>query len=445
MKVRTLIGIACTFPIFMSCSQTDLSDIIDKDRPITEFEESLRNYTNLFNRSSGTRSGESFTLSPYIYEGDTVMYVVRYNNGWELLSADTRYPMSVMRADKGSFDEESFAPGLRESIQGTARIIRDIRRGVIDAEMDESWNWLPSSLPDETSTRVNEETPDFKHGKWVLIDIIDHGTDVKDIPHLVTTHWHQSAPWNHYIPLSQNGQQQLVGCVAVAFGQYAYFLHHKTGKPMTAPNTGLLDSKTGKYVFSDFTSDAWNIMGKNEFEYSTQNSACLLGYIANVIGSIFGVKDTSADPGDAVTKYLNPATGDNYKLINADYKTYSQIISMISNGYPVLAGGTNSFGDEGHRFLIDSYRREVRNLEYVYGWDGKTMSGKDPNSYNDDGTIDMYGIQKRVNEQPVTEYFRMNWGWMTYFIHDDVLCSVSSWKLEAGNDYSYNNTIVVKE
>lgn len=53
-----------------------------------------------------TRVGETVSIEPYVYEGDTVMYIVNYEDGWELYSNDTSVPMVLGSAETGHFDTE---------------------------------------------------------------------------------------------------------------------------------------------------------------------------------------------------------------------------------------------------------------------------------------------------------------------------------------------------
>ena len=46
----------------------------------------------------------------------------------------------------------------------------------------------------------------------------------EDVPALVKTHWHQSAPYNNLAPI-KNGQRCMTGCVATAGSQVTYYFH----------------------------------------------------------------------------------------------------------------------------------------------------------------------------------------------------------------------------
>lgn len=54
-----------------------------------------------------TRANDGCSIVPYVYEGDTVMYVVNYAEGWELLSNDTSVPMVLAHAQSGSYIQDS--------------------------------------------------------------------------------------------------------------------------------------------------------------------------------------------------------------------------------------------------------------------------------------------------------------------------------------------------
>lgn len=441
--------------VFASCGMEEADFPLKTDLSVeihmNEFESSLYNYLSLSNKADKTRSNESFSMTPYTYEGDTVMYVVQFDNGWEVFSADPRYEMSIMKGGTGTFNLDEFHPNIKGYLEGIAQDIHTLRQNNIELPNDSSWNWMSPNFKDNDTRASSGEKPDYNNGKWVLIKIIDKGTDITDIPHITKTKWNQTYPWNEYIPYDPTGTyHRYVGCVGVAMGQFAYFLHHKTGKPTYLPTAGSYNASLKKYVFlgnEDNKNFYWETMALNSYASSTKSAALLLGYIASAIDTDFSnEKWTEGSPAKitvAVDKYLNPSTGENYKVVDADGTTSAKIRSQLNAGYPVLAGGRNN-KDIGHIFLIDSYYKITHNYEYVYGWDGKTLSGNDPNLYNPDGTIAVYGIQKTTQEKSEQEYFRMNWGWGGSY--DNVKSSTSVWAYAKTDSTSFSNnrTIVIK-
>ena len=56
-----------------------------------------------------------------------------------------------------------------------------------------------------------------------------------NISPMLTTHWHQSSPYNDRVPKMKNGERALTGCVATAGAQVFYFW--RRDMPITLPST----------------------------------------------------------------------------------------------------------------------------------------------------------------------------------------------------------------
>lgn len=401
----------------------------------------LLNYLSLVNKE--TRNSGRYTVTPLMCNGDTVMFVAQYDDGWELYSSDMRFPMLIMKSPTGTFNQSSMPDAVKLQISGMAETIQKTIASNEELPMDSSWYWANPQrdmLPERT-TRTNEEKPDFSRpGEWVLINVIDYGTQVSQIPHLVKTKWGQDTPWNNYVPFDMQDPLQrhsAAGCTVVATAQYAYHLHSKDGVPAMAPVKGIYNTASNWYSFSNFTTAAWGAMARMSAGTNTTGAAVFIGYVASKIvpPSNFHYAGTGVGVKRAISQYLNPETNLEFIDDKLSVVKIPNIIKEIQNGYPVIAVGFDGSdpNGEGHTFLIDSYRKETQTIEYTYGWNGYTLSGKDPNLRDPDGNILVYGIQKTVKETPAKEFFGMNWGENGYY--DDTLTSLSSWKM--GNTY-YN-------
>lgn len=403
----------------------------------------LLNYLSLINKD--TRNSGGYSVYPLLCDGDTVMFVAQYDDGWELYSSDMRFPMLVMKSPTGIFNYSSMPGAVRSQISRVAETIHNVVESDEDLPMDSSWYWTnpQRDMVQERTTRANEEKPDFSRpGEWVLIKVIDHGTQVSQIPHLVRTKWGQDTPWNNYIPFDMQDPLQrhsAVGCTVVATAQYAYYLNSKDGVPVMAPVKGTYDAASNKYIFTNFTKAAWGAMAKMNAGTNTAGAAVYMGYVASKIvpHSNFHYSGTGVGVERAISLYLKPETNLEFIDDKLSVVKISNVIKEIKNGYPVIAVGFdgNDPNGEGHTFLIDAYRKETQTIEYTYGWSGYTLSGKDPNLRDPDGNILEYGIKKTVTETPTKEFFGMNWGENGYC--DDTLTSLSSWKM--GNSYYNQN------
>lgn len=441
--------------LMAACSQ-GADDLIEKNETIGQCDSTnpLIRYINI--KNGETRSNETVSISPYIYENDTVMYVAQHTAGWELYSNDRRFPMILMKSEDGTFNVSEFSSPVKAEIMDMAAAIHQTKIEDPDLPTDESWSWLNPQFEEDgdIAAMANTETPDLNNGHWVLLEIIDKGTTVYDVPHLTQTKWGQLNPWNTYIPYDRNkpDKHSAVGCVVVAAAQYAYFLHYKIGYPVWSPSFGSYLSIKNQYSFQGLSSTGlWDSMAKKSFQSGTNQTALFMGFVAGRIvdSDKFSADGTHASLKQAIERYLRPQTGLEFEELSFDDKDYGKILSEINSGYPVIAKGNRTImtdGTEssvGHAFLIDSYRKETKTTEYVYGWDGKTVSGRDPNIYNRDGTIAEYGIKRTTSQSQAYYYFRMNWG--ADGTDDDILSSPYSWKKGSLTPYSSKRSIILRK
>lgn len=86
--------------LLLGACQSDFSDVGDNvDRPensnvCSRNLVAIKNYLNHV-RPTATRAG-AVSIMPYVVNGDTVMYVANYEEGWEVFSNDNRLPMVLM-------------------------------------------------------------------------------------------------------------------------------------------------------------------------------------------------------------------------------------------------------------------------------------------------------------------------------------------------------------
>ncbi len=98
---KTLFLIFCTSLLFVSCSselEQTINDSLPNQikKPETGVMKNIKNYINhMGSNGISSRNTNDCTISPYIYKGDTIMYVANYSDGWELFSTDHRVPMII--------------------------------------------------------------------------------------------------------------------------------------------------------------------------------------------------------------------------------------------------------------------------------------------------------------------------------------------------------------
>lgn len=413
------------------------------------------------NTENITRATNKFSLSPYILNGDTLLYVAQYENGWEIYSASKCANMILFSSEEGKFDINSFQcpESLRFLINENAKEIREISRkrpGYIHPSWKNSELLDKDVLKEEVFAKekdngrfkVNES--ELPPGKWVQIgyEIVDRKTNTS--PKLIKTKWGQSSPWNAYAKYGlsiETGEkvQCVAGCTPVAVAQYEYFTHFKDGIPEKAPsNARILSTGNSDFIFIDYSSEVWSKMAKYYVESGTKESALLIGKTGRSLGSTYTIKSTSTSEAKCI-KFLTDTYGIQFKREPFDY--IKMLKSLRDQGYPLIAYAASNNKSDGstlektvaHSFIIDQYRENTVTYRYVYGLERDPLpSGSDDRWMADikdsNGNIIQYAYTKEIYSTFVeSRAVSMNWGWEGYY--DGTFYSSSNW--DAGG-YRFN-------
>lgn len=369
-----------------------------------------------------TRVGETVSIEPYVYEGDTVMYIVNYEDGWELYSNDTSVPMVLGSAETGHFDTEldifkAYIDGVVETLH--SRFSNRSRNTVSIGE------WLPYTYVDSISNKDTIYCMDngtrsssvfapiicgyndvIGEGHWELIGQPTINNDTSIVNHLVKTHWDQGEPWNAYTPLI-NGQHCLVGCVAVAIGQFMHYLATEKDFTFIMPNHGeLVDSS---YVFSGETSTIWSNMAQVEDDsltLSIDSAALALGYIGQSVNMHYGLSESGSYQQDYYS-FLSSLGLISFSVNITD----SYLYNHLSSGIPFLLTVKNQNTGKGHMIVLDAGRKIDSRIRSVYGWHGTDKNGNDALLYDEDGNVRGYKYQCYRFDNITDYHFQMNWGW----------------------------------
>ena len=415
-----------------------------------------------------TRAMGEFTLTPYVVDGDTLLYIAQYDKGWEIYSASHAANMVLFSSDEGRFDMEdpSLPEQLRFLITENAAAIGEIPE---DTDyIDPSWGGI--ALTDEElsqgnitvledgGTRRKIKEGDLPPGHWILIEVEETGSETHTTPKLIKTKWGQSAPWNAYakwVPTyTLDGtvwKQCLAGCSPVAISQYMYFTHFKDGVPEKSVTSAIqtIESTTGNrsdYVFRGEDSKVWDKMAKYSSETGTTESALLIGMTGRKLKSDYGLEGTATLMVDNGLPFLKDTYGFQFtrKLI-----TYGLIKeSLCEKGYPLLASvfsnkksdGTNLDAITGHTMIIDQYREITKTFRYVYAWERDPLPPGTVDRWVSDlkdanGNIIKYAYTNEITESTVySSRISMNWG--AYGLYDQTFYSLSGdWN---AGEYNYN-------
>ena len=142
--------------LFWGCSQNDgLGDLNIQDNPSsspvrTAEQKAILKYIG--RKSPKSRSAEDVRLIPYTIDGDTVMYLANYDEGWELFSNDLRVPMVLMRSGEGSLYPEFIDnPSFKAYFENTAAFLAELKKNssIAADSIDADWSSYVSLMSNE--------------------------------------------------------------------------------------------------------------------------------------------------------------------------------------------------------------------------------------------------------------------------------------------------------
>lgn len=381
----------------------------------------VMNHLAATGREPSVKSGK-MDIEVITDEGDTVMYLVNYSKGWELLSADKNAPVSLMWSDSGDMtvDELCMNPTQEKFItklkSGIRTLSDDINQGRIIVP-DSVDNWYRSYPPNN---------PGYDWHLWYSEVIYDR-TKTQD--HLMSTKWGQGADWNQYAPYqSQNSDLRCpAGCMMVAAGQVLYYLHTEKNFPMeatTSVNQPVHYAPPNSYVTvtsasftTSYNESVWSAMPRDSSEVTNSNRH-YVPLLLHRLGYLYGAQYSAYATGASILNTI-PVLGYYYRTncqirdyfesfataFNADGIVCNQI---LNNQMPVIVSVFEAGWSNGHAIVVDGfkYRCVITRTYYIkritgetkfedttvktcaaainWGWDGfgDSMSDGEPIWYN---------------------------------------------------------------
>ena len=389
----------------------------------------------------------SLSIEPILQNQDTVMYLVNYEDGWEVLSADIRVPRVLFKCDHGnmSMEELSSCPSRAQFISSLSSVIRE---GLYsedfyqDLEIGDAWKDIPSRISiDNVLVRV-----------LASIERTVITSRVQD--HLLETRWGQSVPWNMCAPYtdSTHTSRCVLGCVPVAAGQVLYYLHDKLGIPSYtygsatciahAPSNPdhYLTLSPSNIVFSDYSSH-WDEMAlsRNDSTGFSQAAAFLL-YVGYRYGAHYYTDLTYA------SNYSTPSVFSTYFGIDCQYETVNNLNSfanliedqIYTDEMPIMLGVRDTVRHVGHSVVLDGSKYLEELVTYYYEdyitLDGHIHPGQTPD----------YSFT--TTETETSHFVAINWGWNGSYDEDSSGNTIwynvfTSW-IVASRAYSNKETVV---
>ncbi len=382
-----------------------------------------------------TRALSEFSISPFVFNGDTVMYVVQYDKGWELYSADLSMEMIPFSSEEGVFNfaDPNFPDALKHLITEAAEHISENKKTNPQA-IDSSWGPLatldlsayPVSVLNPDGTYSTYYDTDLPPGHWELIETKETKSKEEKTSKLTATQWGQNSPWNTYSDLALDSVTNsyvsaLAGCGPVAMAQYVYATHCKDGSPSLNYIKPILKNHTYTFEEDKTQKFPWEKIILEKSQSNSSTTSLLIGYIGHLLNAQYDVKATPTRERDYLY-FFKKIYGSEYQICPFETTT---IKNTVKSGYPIFttaqskADQANTTLDSlvGHVFLIDQYKLEEKQFTSVYGLVRDPLPAGSENKWVADlkdaqGNIIKYAYIKTdlpffVRKETVS----MNWGW----------------------------------
>jgi hypothetical protein len=291
------------------------------------------------------------------YLVDNAYYVINFENGWILISADDAMIPVLGYSFKGSFPSpDATEMNLNSLLSGYVNQINYIRSHKIEAgkEIADSWNYYLTT---------SHEDFNLKGGKNVdpLIDPIL---------------WNQDYPWNVLCPPDVDGPGGFtyVGCVATAMSQimlyWRYPLIGQGQKSYYLPEYGTISAKF------DTTHYNWDGM-KCQMDTRNVYDMALIGFHAGVsVNMDYDPEGSGAQsnrvPTALKTYFRYASTAKYIKKEDFSWSYWeSKIQSELNAKRPLYYSGYDDEGG-GHAFVCDGYQSDTPSNYYHFnfGWAG---------------------------------------------------------------------------
>ena len=223
-----LISVACT-------KEADVSSVsFDEDSSLSScYSISIDDVYDYLSDPVKTKS-QDIRIDPVITDNDTTLFIVNYDNGWEVLSSDRRAPRVFAKSDYGCLSESDLTsvPALAmlyEHFIANIKYLKTHHDYSVQDDFYERWD----------TTLLNQRTA-------LSLDGSRSGTSVIVKNHLLQTKWGQGHPWNIRAPFTSINyfQRCPTGCLPVAMAQFLYYMNDYEGIQYSPYE----DSFTYKYI-----------------------------------------------------------------------------------------------------------------------------------------------------------------------------------------------------
>lgn len=363
------------------------------------------NYKKLLFKSKG-ENNKVKSVDPLEFDGDTLLYIFNFDNGWEIISADKRTTRVVSHCDIGNFSIDECIPAVRVWIEGIASDIKYIKSSprILDAHIEEVaanlrfWDLLDGRI--EGDGGLVGGNPHYL-GHYELVDVIEYPEVYDSISHLITTRWHQETPYNNCCPLIPGSSRihSVAGCVAIAGAQMLNYLNSHWSLSLAIPDSADCSGDANNWIphFYNISSDTWSHIAVDSCK-----AAPLVFWIGTSVQTDYGTNGSSAYTADLQGFFRSHSI---YCQYGAGLSP-SALFANLHNGLPCIVQSTsilNSGDSATHTFIIDRFNWLRTVTQYCYEWVFDEVST---------GILPYFPPTYSYSyDSPYYGEIGMNWGW----------------------------------
>lgn len=362
-------------------TRAEAFDGVELDSEYFVAEQDLESYLNYKQKHSGKKINIK-NYSAYGFDNShTLFYVINYDKGWEVVSADKRTQPTLAYGD----DERTFSMGADNTNEAeklwmdmlASDVLQKRQRGkgarTSDTEEianDEErayvnyWNHISNTAISRGFIEGPVLPGDSMSGYTYAVGSVIDTVSVQYGPFL-QTHWGQEYPWNLKCPDCMGSNNKApAGCVAVAGGQLLYYLQQKYGArfPIPMSCTVIGDTDSHQYTFSNtLTSAIWGAMALTADEHDpgwsdgpTQLVATALAWIGDRIEMDYGDYYSLA--------FSNNLMNNVFSHLGVDWQYhegYDLTILMdklCEDKQPIYVEASQQPNAFGHAWIVDGYQ-----------------------------------------------------------------------------------------
>lgn len=306
--------------------------------------------------STGTTTSSVSVINPIgKVVQSPVMYAVSQDSAWVLVSADERVTPILAYSDvnTGMFpDKEDMPDGMIALLEWYEQQIQYLRDSTNITTIHEGWQKF-------------QQTSNISNIQFIVPSLLYRDG--------IANSWKQSGnnsitgifskSYNKFCPLTEEGRETYVGCVALAMGQLMWYWQW--------PKAAIVNDDMGNSLIREYDWDYMPAQIKDTTSmYCVDMVANLLHDVGVSVNMNYGEFASGASPDSIPRAFKHTFYFKSSQRVNR-YRNSSKWLNLLkenlNSGWPILYGGSNA-NNEGHRYIIDGYDSSNR-FHINYGYD----------------------------------------------------------------------------